>query len=314
MPMDTQLDTDALEKIPVIRMEDNHNDNLPIFIRRYGPEAVTKGVHCHQMIQINYVVSGKIGHVVNRSQFTVNAGDIFIIPPSVPHGLVQLEGHSFTIIELEFIPEFLWGGVDAMQHVESFFDFAYIEPFLVSMKDVRPRLNIPPRDRPVVDEAYAEIFNEYNERADGYLLAIKACLLRLLVRLGRLHAKEVLLSDTGNLFAIHRNAINRALRYMDTHYKQQVTVDILAEEAILSRSYFSYLFKQINGMTCIEYLQEKRLQKACEQLVGTDLPIARLAIEAGFSTITHFNRVFKARRGISPRQYRQLYMVDHERH
>jgi AraC-like DNA-binding protein/mannose-6-phosphate isomerase-like protein (cupin superfamily) len=292
-----------------MRMEDNQNDNLPVFIRRYGPEAVTKGLHCHQMVQINYVVSGKIGHTINRSQFTVNAGDIFVIPPTVPHGLVQMENHPFSIIELEFVPQFLWGSSEVMQHVESFFDFAYIEPFLVSEKDVRPRLNIPPRDRPVIDEAFAEIFDEYAQRADGFLLAIKACLLRLLVRLGRLHAVQVSLMDTGNLFAIHRDAINRALRYIDTRYTQELTVDEIAQEAILSRSYFSYLFKQINGITCMEYVQEKRIQKACEQLVSNTLPIAQIALAVGFGTVTHFNRVFKACRGNSPRQYRKLYTL-----
>lgn len=303
----TPLVPETNEIIPVIRMEDNQNDNLPVFIRRYGPEAVTKGLHCHQMIQINYVVFGKIGHIVNRTQFTVAAGDVFVIPPSVPHGLMQLEGHSFTIIELEFIPEFLWGRTEVMQHVESFFDFAYIEPFLVSEKDIRPRLNIPPRDRPVIDDAFAEIFEEYKNRADGYLLAIKACLLRLLVRLGRLHRVQVSLSDTGNLFAIHRDAMNRALRYLDTHYVQHVTLEEVAEEAILSRSYFSYLFKQLNGKTCVDYLQEKRIQKACELLVGTVQPVSKISFAVGFGTITHFNRVFKAMRGTSPRQYRKLY-------
>lgn len=295
------------ESIPLFTMRDNKNNDLPVYIRTYGSEQVTKGMHAHQMIQINYVVTGSIVHQINRSQFVITAGDAFVIPPLVPHGLKPIEETPFTITELEFNPEFLWGNLQPMDQMEGFFDFAYIEPFLVSEKEVKPRLNIPVRDRQEIVEALREITEEYMQQRQGFLLAIKACILRLLVRLGRLYTREVFMDGEDGLHAEHSRAIGRALAYIDEHFRQQIGVDLVAEQAYLSKSYFCYLFKHLTGRTFLEYVQEKRLNHACRMLIETDSKISDIAVASGFTTVPHFNRVFKQKLATSPRHYRKQY-------
>ncbi len=294
------------QAIPLFTMQDNPQD-LPVFIRSYGREGVTKGMHTHQMIQINYMASGSIGHQINTSEFIVSEGDAFVIPPYVPHGLVPFDNQPFTIVELEFNPEFLWSQQHAWSSMESFFDFAFIEPFLISEKEVRPRLNIPVGERKKVLESLHEIMDEYTTQEHGFLLAIKGGVLQLLVRLGRLYTQEVVETTDSSLISIHSKAIARALSFIDQNAATNLTVNQVAKEAILSKSYFCYIFKQITGRTFIEYLQEKRLEKACALLVDTTHLISDIALTVGFSTVTHFNRVFKQKLHISPRQYRNLY-------
>ena len=293
------------EHIPMFTMRDNRNDDLPIYIRTYGKDRVTKGLHSHQMIQINYVVAGSIVHQINRSQFVISAGDAFVIPPSVPHGLLPIEDEDFTITELEFNPEFIWAANLPLEQLEGFFDFAYIEPFLVSEKDVKPRLNIPVAERQEIQEALREIAQEYASRRQGFLLAIKACILRLLVKLGRLYTQEVSDTTEDPLFALHARSIGRAISFIDAHLCEPLSVDQVAEQAILSKSYFCYLFKQLTQRTFLEYVQGKRLQLACTLLRETDDLIEDIAHESGFMTVTHFNRVFKKTMGTTPRLYRK---------
>lgn len=302
----SKTEENVSQAIPLFTMQDNPQD-LPVFIRLYGREEVTKGMHSHQMIQINYMASGSIGHQINTSEFIVTEGDAFVIPPYVPHGLVPLDDLPFTIVELEFNPEFLWGQQHAWASMESFFDFAFIEPFLISEKDVRPRLNIPVGERKKILESLYEIMEEYSAQQQGFLLAIKGGVLRLLVHLGRLYTQEVTETTDSNLVSTHSKAIGRALAFIDQNINANLTVNQVAKEAILSKSYFCYIFKQITGRTFIEYLQEKRLEKACALLVDTNELISDIALTAGFSTVTHFNRVFKQKLKISPREYRKLY-------
>jgi AraC-like DNA-binding protein/mannose-6-phosphate isomerase-like protein (cupin superfamily) len=292
--------------IPVFTMRDNPDD-LPVFIRTYGVDEVTKGLHAHQMIQINYVVAGSVSHQINRSQFIVTEGDAFVIPPQVPHGLVPMETQSFTITELEFNPEFVWGERVPLDQMRGLFDFAYIEPFLVSEKEVKPRLNIPVKDRHMVLEALREIQNEYENRSQGFLLAIKASILRLLVRLGRLYSSEVTNSmESDSLYTEHARSISRALAHIDEHFQKPLDIGQVAKIAILSKSYFCYLFKELTGRTFGEYVKEKRMQYACRQLIETDEKISHIAIQSGYTTVSHFNRVFKDTVGTSPRTYRRM--------
>lgn len=292
--------------IPVFTMRDNPDD-LPVFIRTYGVDKVTKGLHAHQMLQINYVVAGSISHQINRSHFIVTEGDAFVIPPHVPHGLAPLGDQMFTITELEFNPEFVWGDRVPMEHMRGLFDFAYIEPFLVSEKEVKPRLNIPVQERRAILEALREIQTEYETRPQGFLLAIKACILRLLVRLGRLYSSEVTDSmEPDSLYTEHARSIARALAHIDGHFHEPLNIDQVAKIAILSKSYFCYLFKQLTRRTFGEYIREKRLQYACRQLIETDEKISHIAMQSGYTTVSHFNRVFKDMVGTSPRTYRKM--------
>ncbi len=89
----------------------------------------------HEFVQIVYVSKGKIKHVINSNEFELFKGDIFIIPPEVPHFFRTIEKEEYEIVELEFIPEFLNEKftLNNNQSINSaFMDFAYLEAFLVS--------------------------------------------------------------------------------------------------------------------------------------------------------------------------------------
>ena len=58
------------------------------------------------------------------------------------------------------------------------------------------------------------------------------------------------------------------------------------------------------NLTCIEYLNQYRLNMAARQLTATDLPVTTIALESGFNNISYFNRVFKKYFGITPREFR----------
>ena len=75
--------------------------------------------------------------------------------------------------------------------------------------------------------------------------------------------------------------------------------------ALLSQSYFSYLFKIQTGMTFVEYINRQRVKKALELLQATDSSILEICFACGFNSINHFNRIFKRFVNMPPRKYRQ---------
>ena len=89
--------------IPVYRMVDNKNGDLPIYIRTFSMGKATYVLHCHEPIQVNYVLRGSPVHIINNTAYKLVKGDIFIIPPYVPHKL-ENNSDSREMIESSFCP------------------------------------------------------------------------------------------------------------------------------------------------------------------------------------------------------------------
>ncbi|MDO3409997.1 response regulator [Saccharibacillus sp. CPCC 101409] len=108
-------------------------------------------------------------------------------------------------------------------------------------------------------------------------------------------------SDEGG--SVH--AVDRVVRHIEEHYAEPITLGGMAELVYLNASYLSSLFKNRLGRSFVEILTEVRIREASKRLLGSDEKIAAIAYETGFSNIRHFNRVFKAETGRTPKEYRE---------
>lgn len=288
----------------VCRMDSNGNGGLPVYIRKYHEDSMTLKSHTHDSIQINYILHGSLRHHINDSSHDLVKGDIFIIPPFVPHCLSAKPGCTFEVIELEFLPEFIFGRHVTMEKIDSIFDFAYIEPFLVSECEVRPRLNLSGKAQAEVEMLFSRLLKEYEQRDSSFLLAMKSLVLWLLVYVSRCFHEDVQDVESRQLFDRHRTAITSAIDYVNQNFTDDVSIEKASHVAMLSQSYFSYLFKSMTGKTFVEYLNELRIQEAMRLLKNTNKRVVDICFESGFKNVNHFNRTFKAYAGISPMQYR----------
>lgn len=295
------------KQITLYKIEDNKNGNLPVFVRKYFANRVTPLLHMHEYMQINYVSHGKGRHLINSREFDIVKGDIFVIPPYVPHRIIAIPGCEMEIYELEFVPDFINQNFVSIENAVPFLDFAYIEPFLVSENKVKPRLNLTGPARLEIENILNEILKEYEIRAPGYLLLIKSLLLKLLVLVGREFTKDLEneYPKMGSVFDRNRDAVLNAVKYIDEHYNCDISIEEVAHIFALSQSYFSYLFKSITSKTFTEYLNGLRISKAMEFLKNTDQRVLDISFDVGFNNINHFNRVFKQHTGISPVAYRK---------
>ncbi len=288
----------------VCRMDSNGNGGLPVYIRKYHEDSMTLKYHTHDSIQINYILHGSLRHHINDSSHDLVKGDIFIIPPFVPHCLSAKPGCTFEVIELEFLPEFIFGKHVTMEKIDSIFDFAYIEPFLVSECEVRPRLNLSGKAQAEVEMLFSRLLKEYEQRDSSFLLAMKSLVLWLLVYVSRCFHEDVQDVESRQLFDRHRTAITSAIDYINQNFTDDVSIEKASHVAMLSQSYFSYLFKSMTGKTFVEYLNELRIQEAMRLLKNTNKRVVDICFESGFKNVNHFNRTFKTYAGISPMQYR----------
>ncbi len=94
--------------------------------------------------------------------------------------------------------------------------------------------------------------------------------------------------------------------YLEENYKNEVSLDTVAEVVNLSKSYLSFIFKENSGLNFVDYVNQFRLEKAKELLRSSSRNISEIAELVGYSSANSFSKVFKKYNGISPGQYRKL--------
>lgn len=94
------------------------------------------------------------------------------------------------------------------------------------------------------------------------------------------------------------------MTYIDTHYTENLDLETVAKSVGFSKYHFSRLFKQYTNFTFGDYLCYRRIKAAEELLANPDLSITEVAIQAGFPSISTFNRLFKQHKNCTPSEYR----------
>lgn len=101
--------------------------------------------------------------------------------------------------------------------------------------------------------------------------------------------------------------INQSIKYIKENYQNEYCLDDVAKEANLSPYHFIRVFKSQTGRTPYEFLLDLKIQKAKELLDDTTRTITEICVELGFSSPSHFTKVFTNAVGLSPTAYRKKH-------
>ena len=95
----------------------------------------------------------------------------------------------------------------------------------------------------------------------------------------------------------------RAMAYMDEHYRESLRIDDIASSLHISRKYLCSILTQQIGMSTKDYLLCRRAEVAADLLLHTDMTVAEVAAQVGYTDYTQFSRMFRKRKGCSPREF-----------
>ncbi|MDJ0703007.1 MAG: AraC family transcriptional regulator [Leptolyngbyaceae cyanobacterium MO_188.B28] len=135
---------------------------------------------------------------------------------------------------------------------------------------------------------------------------------------------KIYLESISNLFLIHllrqyctvegkfkryegglsKYKLDKVLAYIHTYQSSDISLEAIAQQAGLSKYYFSQMFKQSIGVSPYQYVLQLRVEKAKTLLKQTQMSITDIALECGFANQSHLSRHFRMRMGVSPKMYR----------
>lgn len=103
-------------------------------------------------------------------------------------------------------------------------------------------------------------------------------------------------------------AIRLALKYIEAHYREDISQTTVAEAVYLTPSYFSTLFKKSFGKGFSDYLTELRIERVKERLTSSSEKIKDIAAAEGFRDPQYFVKIFKRLTNLTPSQYREKFL------
>ncbi len=246
-------------------------------------------LHQHEEIQISYLLAGSGKLVVADSVHPYSPGDLFVIGQKCPHVFLSTPSTESSHMISVFFTKISFGehffDIPEMERLQEFFTSSDAGFKVISEKDQCAIL--------IKDIVIADKFSKF-------LIFLK--LLRLLadakneVLTGYVYPKKLSVNEG--------NRMQNVFDFVMNNFQQEITLNSVAEMAFMTPAAFCRFFKLRTNKTFFQFLIEVRIEHACLLLAGnSSLSISEIAALSGFSSISNFNRKFKAIKGVTPTLY-----------
>ena len=283
---DIQHDTLEMETL-----EQGNADHL-VMMPYHQPDMP---LHDHHFFELVYVTGGSTLHTLNGITSHLQEGDYFIVDYGTLHS--YQESQDFTLINCLFLPEVIDDTLKGCRSFEKLMQgclIRYYSPSPGSLTADRIYRDDDGRIRQLLNG----MMEEYQQKKAGYREIFRCRLLEILI----LTMRRVLRSE-GNT---KNPLILEVLNFADENYQGPVSLGKFCQKHHFSLPYISRLFHEETGMTFRMYLQKIRIEKSCEFLRKTELPVSQIAGLIGYEDIKFFNALFKRIMQMTPGEYRKL--------
>lgn len=108
-------------------------------------------------------------------------------------------------------------------------------------------------------------------------------------------------------FGVDSRRVEKINTYINKHYQEQIRLETLSDLVGMTPPAFSRFFKVRTGLNLTEYITDIRLGYASRLLIDTTKSVSEICYECGFNNISNFNRIFKKRKNLTPKEFREMY-------
>lgn len=279
------------------------SDTFPLTIKAMFPGFAIDRHRHDQFFELVLVVSGQAVHLWEECQYTISAGDVFIIPPDSYHGYADCDNFNYYNLLVDFrnlkLP--LYDLIYTQGYKKLFTDL----PRSCGVSVQAPehfRLTLDKLDK--ASQILGDIFKIQSLRKVGYQMAMVAeftALLSLLCDPG----EEDALAEGANLpegIAMNINVLSLALgRFCENRW----TIQQMCRHSGLSRAVLFREFQKYHHVSPVHFLNIQRLRKASYLLLNSELTIDTVATQCGFANGNYFATVFRKEFGMTPLQFRR---------
>lgn len=270
-------------------MQSNHeivvpNEDLPFKMFLFEGEKGNyfRDKHWHRSIEIFMVFEGHLKFYLNDLEQKLNPGEFVLVNSNEIHAIDSPEPNKTVVIQIP---------------LKTFSDYFTGEQYIRFTHESKKQ------DVQVVD-LIREMFAAYGKKETGYDMRVKSgyyMLLYLLVSVYReLDVKDELLKQNRKL-----NKLTPITNYMKEHYREELSLEALAEVFGYAPAYISRMFQKYAGINYKDYLQGVRVEYAFAELNRAEHTVSEVAFQHGFPSSRAFSKAFQKKYGMLPSAYLQ---------
>jgi AraC-like DNA-binding protein len=243
-------------------------------------------VHWHDFYELVHVTGGTAVHRLNGSPQQLVPGSTFLLTPADFHEISTESDEPLSYYNVVVDAALLEGQTAA--------------PLPIALERTARVLS----DAADLGADFQRLWEESTVRRPGALAMMEAILRCILIELARRSGGA---AHGGPERSLREQAdIHKAVLYVDRHFREPLSLGGVAAQVHLSPNYFSERFREFTGTSFQTYLQHRRLAFAHSLLAATGLGVTEVCRAAGFNSLSHFGRAYRARYGSSPTAFRTL--------
>ena len=254
-------------------------------------------MHWHEELEIIFISSGTCDYKIDLSSFIVNKGDLLIVGSQKLHSLSLIPNKNMEWVSFVF-------NMNMLKSLDSDGTLLkYIAPILNGNHELPIKINKDNIGYSNLLSTFENIIECYSKKELAYELELKSLLFYFFALLYKNNLitnhenKNILTSKT-------TDKIKSVLNYINDHYYENISISTLANLCDYSEYHFMRFFKKHMGLTCIQYINNYRLEKATHLLTSSNDSIMNISLEVGFDNLSYFNKLFKKKYNITPKEFR----------
>lgn len=258
------------------------NFHLLYITTNHDEKDMHNNLHAHHCTELFYVISGKGSFVVNNEEFDVEEDDLIIINPNVTHTEKSKDDSPLEYIKL---------GIEGLQFIS----------FMNQMENEDYSVHNYHEFKHEILFYLKTLISEMNRQEEQYEEICQNLLEVLIINMIRRTKANLVVAPSQKII----KECHFIEQYINKHYHEDITLELLSEKAYMNKFYLVHAFKQYKGISPINYLIRLRIQQAKELLETTNYSIASISDSCGFSSQSYFSQVFKKSCGMTPNAYRK---------
>lgn len=245
-------------------------------------EVCTHDQICHEL---SYVISGEGFFEHNGKKNAVKQGDIIVSPNCGNHNIIASErsGLFFAYIGFDFVSE-----DTSFEKLVNF--YSNKEPLLKSGVNN-------------IYSSFRHCLNEFNRENERNSLMIEARLTELIITCKRIFTDDTNHSDFWLDAKKSGKSLYKIIKYIERNVHKPITVSEIAKEVGYSPYYLSHFFKENMGITLQNYILDKRIEFAKEQMALGRFTVTEISNRLGYLNLQSFSRSFKQKTGQTPTEF-----------
>lgn len=255
--------------------------------------------HWHEEIEFLYVDQGELELVIEDTHLHLRAGEAVLIPQNLLHYALNTYDKEISFYAFLFSPVLF---TEAFSHASY---ARFVQP--LTHHGSLYICQLVPRHQ-WQNEALIllkKIISFYNrEDISSWELELHGLLYQLWNLYFNHHIRRI---DLSNAYIKLHHKLKLSMQYIHDHIYSDLSLELLASQASLSKSTFCRYFKQLTGLSPFTYIVQQRIRKSCEALLNSESKITEIATQCGFYNISYFNRAFLQYMKCTPSEYRKQY-------